>query len=314
MQAIQLANYGGSEVLTLKEVPRPTCQPGEVLVRVQAVGLNYLDMLIRKGTNLPVSQLPLTMPGEIEGIIEEVSDDVKHLRPGQRVTGYSQAGYAQYAIVPASQITVLPDDLAMGNGLLIQHLTAQNLLHQATGYQSLLITAAAGGVGSSAVSIAKIKGIKTIIGLAGSSSKTEYIKSLGATDVVIYTAENWLDQLKEITQQKGVDLILESVGGAIGSTLVSQLSPDGTMVFYGYSSGESSTITLQSLMPGRRILAARLYAAPVALRNQWAREIIDWSRSGELDISFTFYPLAEAAKAHKDMENRSSIGRLVLTP
>ena len=314
MKAIQLAKYGGPDVLVLNEVPRPKCNSGDVLVHVQAVGLNYVDILIRRGSHLQASQFPAVMPGEVEGIIEEVGADVKYLQPGQRVTGYSRAGYAQLATIPADQITVLPDDLPLGKGLLIQHLTARNLLNQATSYQSLAITAAAGGVGSSVVAMANAKGVKTIIGLVGDSAKISYVKSLGATDVIVYTEENWFEQLKEITKQKGVDLIMDAVGGTIGSTLVRQLSDEGTLVIYGNSSGEPSPITLQNLMPGRKAFAARLYGVTADLRNHWANEIVQLIQSGDLNFSLTFYSLADAAKAHSDMESRTSTGRLILKP
>jgi NADPH2:quinone reductase len=315
MKAIQFDHHGGPEILTIREVPKPVCQPEEVSVRVEAIGLNYVDTAIRKGNHLPVQQFPAFMPGEMEGVIEEVGKKVRHLHRGQRVTGYSGAGYAQFAVVPASAVTVLPDDLPLGKGMLIQHLTAQNLLHQATGYQSVLITAAAGGVGSSAVQIAKIKGARMIIGLVGDPGKAGYIQSLGATDVISYSEDNWPKQLEKITEQKGVDLVLESVGGSIGSELVTQLSTNGTMVVYGNSSGEPSPITLQSLiMQTRKIVTARLYSAPVELRNQWTNEIIQWIQSGELNVALTFYSLADAAKAHADLESRKSTGRLILKP
>ncbi|PSL44158.1 NADPH2:quinone reductase [Chitinophaga niastensis] len=315
MKAIQLANQGDFEVLVIKDIPQPVCKPEEVLVRVEAVGLNYVDTLIRKGSHPVLKQFPAIMPGEVEGVIEATGKEVRHLYPGQRITGYANAGYAQFAVMPASEVTLLPNELPLGTGMLIQHLTAQNLLHQAAGYQSLLITAAAGGVGSSTIRIAKLKGISTIIGMVGSADKAGYILSLGATGTVIYTADNWQDQLDTLTEKKGVDLILESVGGPVASALLPRLSRGGTMVVYGNSSRQPTIVDISDLIiSNTRIVSARLYSAPAELREQWTREIIQWILSGELDVSITLYPLADASRAHRDMEERRSIGRLILQP
>ncbi|MBN9380504.1 MAG: zinc-binding dehydrogenase [Chitinophagaceae bacterium] len=313
MKAIQLVNYGGPELLTIKEIPLPVCKPDEVLVRVEAVGLNYVDTLIRKGRHPILKQFPAVMPGEVEGIIEDAGKEVRHLYPGQRITGYAQAGYAQFAVIPASEVTLLPEELPLGTGMLIHHLTAQNLLHQSDGYDSLLITAAAGGVGSSVIRIAGLKGVGTIIGMAGSADKAGYVSSLGATSTVIYTAGNWLDQLDALVEKKGIDLILDSVGGHVGAALLSRLARGGTMVVYGNSSGQPSIVDMSGLiMSNTRIVSARLYSAPLTLREQWTKEIIQWIRSGQLDVKITSYPLVDAARAHQDMEERRSIGRLIL--
>ncbi|WP_143306543.1 quinone oxidoreductase family protein [Chitinophaga vietnamensis] len=315
MQAIQLAYPGDTSVLTMHETPIPDCKNDEVLVRVAAVGLNYVDTLIRKGSHPVLKQFPAFMPGEVEGVITTVGSDVPGLRPGQRVTGYSNAGYAQFALISASEVTVLPDDLPLGQGMMIQHLTAQNLLHTSKSYASVLITAAAGGVGSSTVRIARLKGIPMIIGLTSSLDKAPYIRSLGATHVIIYTQNDWQEQISAITNNNGVDLILESVGGTIGSALLTQLSRGGTMVVYGNSSGQPSPVTLQSvIMSNTTITSSRLYATPLALRKQWADEIIQWIQSKQLEVAITAYPLAQAGKAHDDMEKRASTGRLILTP
>jgi len=186
MQAIQLAATGEPEVLELKQLPAPNMLPGEVLVKIEAIGLNFVDTLIRKGKHPSFQSFPAIMPGEIEGVITSVSKDVTQFYPGQRVTGYTQAAYAQFAAISTEQLTVLPDDLPTGKGMLIQHLTAQNLLHQASGYRSVLITAAAGGVGSSVICTARIKNVPVIAGLLGNMQKAPYVQSLGATHAISY--------------------------------------------------------------------------------------------------------------------------------
>ena len=316
MQAIQLAVTGGPEVLELKELSEPNILPGEVLVKIEAIGLNFVDTLVRKGKYPSFQSFPAIMPGEIEGVITRVGKEVTQFYPGQRVTGYTQAAYAQFAAISAEQLTVLPDDLPTGKGLLIQHLTAQNLLHQASGYRSVLVTAAAGGVGSSAICTARIKNIPVIAGLLGNIQKASYIQSLGATHAISYLEENWISQLKEITNDNGFDLILDSVGGVIGSALINLLAPGGTLVVYGNSSGQPSSIDLQSVvMPAiRKITGARLNATSPELKAKWAKEIFQWIKSGQLNVTPTCYALADAASAHRDMENRTSTGRLILLP
>jgi NADPH2:quinone reductase len=177
----------------------------------------------------------------------------------------------------------------------------------------VIVTAAGGGVGSIAIQLAKIKGAETIIGLTGSMQKADLIHSLGATAVIDYRSDNWLDQLDALTKKKGADLILESVGGDIGSALFTRLAPGGTMVVYGFSSGKLASIDMQSLViSATRVVGARLITASEVQKQQWANELVQWIRTGQLKTPITSYSLADVAQAHADMENRSTTGRVIL--
>jgi NADPH2:quinone reductase len=309
MQTIQLTQTGGPAMLTMKQAEKPQPQPDEILVKTITIGINYADLLIRKGI-YPIGQpLPAIMPGEIEGIIEAVGTNVKHLHPGQKVTGYAMQGYAEYALINATQAFVLPDDLPLGNGLLVQALTAQHLLSQSGNPGSIIITAAAGGVGSFAIQLAKRKGIKNIIALTGSKEKHAYVLSLGATQAVSYRDENWQEQIGSA----GVDVILDAVGGELGTALVSLLAFNGTMIVYGGTAEQPTNINLQQLISkSNKVIGATIYAASVEQKQQWMDEFVTLIKEEKLHFPLTTYPFAEAAKAHQAIEDRITTGKVAL--
>lgn len=314
MKAIILKEYGGPEVLALQEVAMPQPAADEVLVKVAAVNVNYADALIRRGVYPAGKELPAVVPGEVEGVVEQAGADVKHLQPGQRVTGYAPAGYAEYAVLKAAQAIQLPHDLPLGHGLLTHALTAQNLLHQVENYSAVIITAAAGGVGSMAIQLAKLKGVKTIIGLAGSKEKLAYVTSLGATHAISYADAGWQQQVKAATGNAGADLVLDAIGGEVGSALVPLLAAKGTLVVYGNSSGQPTLITAQQLIyTGAKVTGATLFNVPPATLQQWANELIRHIQEGRLQLQVTRYSLAEAAAAQRDIEGRLTTGKVVLT-
>ena len=315
MKAIVLKQYGGPDVLELQDAAMPGPAADEVLVKVQAVNVNYADVLVRRGIYPAGAPLPAIAPGEVEGVVEKAGAAVTHLRPGQRVTGFAPAGYAEYAVLKAAQAICLPAGLPLGHGLLGHALTAQNLLHQAEGCQSVVITAAAGGVGSMAVQLAVLKGVKNIIGLVGSREKVARVKALGATHAISYEEADWQQQVRAATGNTGADLVLDAVGGAIGGALVGLLAPKGTLVVYGSSSGQPTLVTAQELIfTGARVTGATLFTAPPEKLQQWAGEVIQYMEAGRLQLQVTPYPLADAAVAQEAVEGRKTMGKVVLVP
>lgn len=314
MKAVTLNAYGAPEVLEVTEQPMPAPAPHEVIVKVQAVGVNYADLLIRQGVYPFIPQFPAILPGEINGIITATGSEVQHLQAGQRVTGHAPAGYAAYAAIPAAGLTVLPDQIPPAAGLLTHPLTAQHLLEQTSGYRSVVITAAAGGVGSQAVQLAKIKGVPLIIALTGSTAKQEYVRTLGATHAINYRDTDWLQQLTAITGQQGADLILDATGGDMPAQLATALAVNGTLIVYGNSSGQPSSINPQELvMKSARVVGSTVYNIPAGQRQQWSDYLVKLIATGQLQARINSYPFTDAARAHSDMGNRQNTGRTVLT-
>lgn len=300
MQAIITTKTGGPEVLTIQETPIPQPQPDEVLVRTTTIGINYADLLIRKGIYPKTAAI---MPGEIEGIIEQAGSNIKHLHPGQKVSGYSSNGYAEYATIHTSQTFVIPDDLPSGHGLLVQALTAQHLLSQAGDPKSILITAAAGGVGSFLIQLARLKGIKNIIALTGSKEKHAFARSLGATHAYTYGEQTDLT----------ADVIVDAIGGETGAALLPLLAPYGTMIVYGGTAGEPTNIDVQQLIHKfGKITGSTLYSLSTEQKQQWYDELTDLIKQGELIFNITTYPFADVAKAHQAIEDRTTTGRVAL--
>lgn len=300
MLAIITTQTGGPEVLTIQQTAVPQPQPDEILVKTTAIGINYADLLIRKGIYPKTTAI---MPGEIEGIIEQTGSNVKHLHAGQKVSGYSTQGYAEYATIHASQAFVLPIDLPSGHGLLVQALTAQHLLSQAGDPSSILITAAAGGVGSFLVQLAKLKGIKTIIALTGSKEKYAFVRSLGATHAYTYGEQTNLK----------ADVIVDAVGGETGAALIHQLAPYGTMIVYGGTAGQPTNIDVQQLIHKfGKVTGSTLYSLSAEQKQQWYHELADLITQGKLTFHITTYPFADVVKAHQAIENRTTTGRVAL--
>ncbi|QJB38163.1 zinc-binding dehydrogenase [Chitinophaga oryzae] len=314
MKAVTLNAYGAPEVLEVTDQPMPVPAPQEVIVKVQAVGVNYADLLIRQGIYPFIAQFPAILPGEVSGIITETGSGVQHLKAGQRVTGYAPAGYAAYAAIPAAALTVLPDQVSPAAGLLTHALTARHLLEQTSGYRSLVITAAAGGVGSKAVQLAKIKGVPQIIALTGSAAKQNYVRSLGATHAINYRESDWLQQLTAITGPQGADLVLDATGGDTPAQLVSALAVNGTLIVYGNSSGQPTAVNPQELiMKSARIIGSTVYNILPEQRRQWSQELLELIAAGQLQSQINSYPFTDVIRAHSDIEGRRNTGRTVLS-
>lgn len=314
MKAIILNQYGGPEVLTWQETEKPLPQVDEVLIKTAAIGINYANVLIRQGKYRAYYPLPARMPGEIEGVIEAVGANVQHLTIGQRVTGVANNGYAAFAAINAKEVFVLPPDLPATQGLLSQGLTAQYLLQQANDFQSVIITAAASGVGSFAVQLARLKGVKNIIALAGNKEKVAYAKSLGASHAFSYFDADWQEQVLQATDNTGANLILDAIGGDIGTALATMISQHGTMVVYGNMSEKSMAIDGNTMgLKSNRIIGASVYHATPENKQQWFNEMMAWLQAGKLKLDVTAFPYTAIVAAFQFLENRNATGRVVLT-
>ncbi|HEY0458796.1 MAG TPA: quinone oxidoreductase [Pyrinomonadaceae bacterium] len=315
MKAIRVHELGGAEKLLLEEVERPTPRADEVLIKVAAAGINYADTMMRAGNYLTKPDLPFTLGYEAAGTIEALGESVTNLQIGQRVLAtVSSGGYAEFATARAALTMPIPDELGFGEAtaLLVQGLTALGLLNEAREGQSILVHAAAGGVGTLLVQLAKHKGLK-VIGTASSDQKLQLVANLGADKAVNYTEEDWTDEVLKATDGRGVDWIIEMVGGAIVGKNLKVLAKHGTMWIYGAASGEDFKVSVLSLMEKNHTIRGYwLMNESVENRIKFTRQLLEHLAAGRLKIQVTEFPLEQAREAHEAIENRKTTGKVVL--
>ena len=242
MLAVRFYQHGGPDVLRCEEIPTPKPAAHEVLIRVEAAGVNYADTVRRNGDYYPVPTVFPAIPGgEIVGSIEALGEGVDHLEVGAHVFALiDQGGYAQYAVAPTSSIIPVPEGLnpVQGIALIVQGLTAALVLKETAGLragESILIQGAAGGVGLLSVQLARIYGAGLIIAAAGSPEKREFALSLGADLAVDYTQPDWPQQVLKATDEYGVDIVQEMTGGEVFQQSLDCLTKFGRMVVYGFA-------------------------------------------------------------------------------
>ena len=313
MKAIQFSEHGKADVLQIVELPTPQPKPGEVLIKVAAAGVNYADIHQRNG----VYPMPVTLPYvagyEVAGIIEAVGEGVTHLQAGQRVMAMvPSGGYAEYALAVAAQAVPLPDGLgdAEATALLVQGMTAAGLLR--TGhYDSVLVLAAAGGVGSVLVQLAKAQG-KRVIAAVGSETKKAQVIALGADAAVSYADADWVQQVRDATGGQGVAAAFDAVGGVVGVGALQALGAGGTLVVYGSASGEPTILAGQQLIGQVQAVRGYTLFADVAKFQDFAVELFGHLQSGKLSLPVQTYPFSEVQTAHRDMESRQTQGKVAL--
>ena len=322
MKHIQVSKHGGAEELKLVDSPTPTPGAGQALVKIAASGVNFIDVYFRSG--LYKADLPFTPGNEGAGVVEAVGAGVTDLKPGTRVAYAMQRGsYAEYAVVPASQLVPLPDavDLHTAAAAMLQGMTAHYLTHSTFPLKpgdKALVHAAAGGAGRLIVQMAKMLGA-TVYGTAGTDAKAAIAKEAGADEVIIYTRDDFAVKVKELTGGKGVDVIYDSVGASTFLKGLDLLRPRGTMALFGQSSGSVDPIDPNILNPKGSLFLTRPSLAHHCLTREellWrAGDVLGWIGSGKLQLLIDkTYPLGNAADAHRDLEGRKTAGKLLLIP
>ncbi len=324
--AIQITAYGGPEQLELVELPVGDPGPGEIRIRHQACGLNFIDVYQRTG--LYANPLPLTLGMEGAGIVEAVGEGVKHLQVGDRAAYASQppGSYSQVRVMPAKTVCRLPDaiDFDTGAAMMLKGLTAQYLLKKTLPVQGLqpgdhvLFHAAAGGVGLIACQWARALGLQ-LIGTAGGAAKCELALQHGAAFVIDYTRENFVARVKDITGGKGVKVVYDSVGKDTFEGSLNCLRPFGLMASFGNASGPVPPFAIGNLGPkGSLYLTRQTLFTHIATREStqaMADELFAVVGSGQVKIRIDQrFPLADAAQAHRDLEARKTTGSTVLLP
>src|SRR4051794_30606125 len=256
MNAIRMHETGGVEVLRVEDVDTPVPGEGEVLIRVAVAGVNYTDVMARQGVYMSrdaALDLPAVLGTEVAGVVTAAGPGVPEQIVGKRVIAFVHGGYAEYAIAPVRLVAELPAalDFAVAVSFLVQGVTAWQLLRDCgrlEAGQSVLVHSAAGGVGTLAVQLAKALGASTVVATAGSADKRRLALELGADVALDYTSPDWVEQVLEATDGRGVDIVLDAVGGDIGELSLGCLAPFGRLVVYGVASKRLASFAGSQLM------------------------------------------------------------------
>ena len=321
MKAIQMAETGGPEVLKYRDLQDPEPGPGQALVEIKAAGINYTDVYTRSGTNPP--KLP-TVPGiEASGLVLKLGEGVTEVAVGDRVAYSSGPGsYAEIGAIPAWRLMKVPEALSFEQGAaaMLQGMTAHYLSHDAFPLKpgdTALIHAGAGGVGQLLIQMAKIRGAE-VITTVSTGEKAEIAKAAGADHVVMYTEQNFEDEVVRITNGKGVQVVYDAVGVTTFDQSIVSLAVRGYMISYGAAAGPVPPVPLATLNSKSLFLTRPTLVSYTLTREEIAMRsgaVFEWIRSGKLKLSISQkFPLSEAAEAHRQLEGRLTTGKLLLIP
>lgn len=322
MKAIQIHSTGGPEVLQLVELPIPEPGPGQVLVRIEAVGVNFIEIYFRKGVYK--TAFPMTPGSEAAGTVEELGPGVTGFTAGDAVASTAFMGsYAEYALVPAAQLVKIPQGLSMERAAaaILQGMTAHYLTHSTwplkTG-ETALVHAGAGGVGLLLTQMAVKLGAR-VITTVSTKAKAELSREAGASDVILYTEQDFEIEVKRLMNGKGVDVVYDSVGKTTFDKSLNCLRPRGLLALFGASSGPVPPFDLIQLNSKGSLFITRPtlwhYIATHAELEWRAGDVLGWAASGQLKLRTEFtFPLADAAQAQIDLEERKTTGKTLLVP
>jgi NADPH2:quinone reductase len=322
MKAIQIHDTGGPEVLKLAELPIPQPGPGQVLIRVEAVGVNFIEIYFRKGTYK--AALPFTPGSEAAGTVEELGPGVTGFAAGDAVASVSVLGsYAEYALVPAASLVKVPAGLSMQQAAaaLLQGMTAHYLSHSTFPLKAgdtALIHAGAGGVGLLLTQMASRLGAR-VITTVSTAAKAKLSREAGAADVILYMEKDFVEEVKRLTNGKGVDVVYDSVGKTSFEGSLNCLRPRGLLALFGASSGAVPPFDLIQLSGKGSLFITRptlWHYVATRVELEWrAGDVLGWTAKGELKLRTEFvYPLSEAAQAQIDLEARKTTGKILLEP
>jgi NADPH2:quinone reductase len=322
MKAIRVHQHGGPDVLRYEDIPTPSAGPGQVLVHIEAAGLNFIDVYERTG--LYQVELPRTLGMEAAGTVTEVGPDVADLAAGDRVAYTGVAGaYAEYAVVPADRAVRVPPGVTLKQAAaaILQGMTAHYLAsstYPLRPNETCLVQAAAGGLGLLLCQMAKLRGAR-VIGTVSTGAKADLARAAGADDVILYTQQDFELEVKRLTGGAGVQVVYDSVGKTTFLKGLNCLARRGMMVLCGQSSGPVEPIDPQLLhRKGSLFLTRPTLFHYMATRDELlarANEVFGWIADGKLAIRIDReYTLSEAAAAQRALEGRQTTGKVLLIP
>jgi NADPH2:quinone reductase len=329
MKAVRVHELGGPEVLRYEEISNPSLKAGEVLVKIEAAGVNFLDIYYRSGFYWGGHHrraLPYIPGAEAAGIVLEVGTDVEEVKPGDRVAyGISNGSgsYAEFHAVPGWQLFKLPDsvDFQTAAAVMLQGMTAHYLTHSTYNVKpndTVLIHAAAGGTGLLLVQLAKLLGAR-VIGTVSSEEKAQIACAAGADITVNYVKQDFAAEAKRVTAGKGANVVYDSVGKETYEKSLDSLAPLGMLVIFGQASGpvppfDTAVLNAKgSLSLARPSLTHNVASHADVVRR--AGDLFNWIETGKLDVKIgKVFRLADAAQAHRELESRRSVGKILLVP
>ena len=322
MRAIVMEKTGGPEVLELRELPRPEPGPGQALIRIEASGVNFVDVYLREG-RYPV-QLPSVPGQEAAGVVEAVAPDVKTVKVGDRVAWMHILGtYAEYAVAPVSRLILVPEGVStqQAAAAMLQGMTAHYLAYACYVIKpndTVLVHAGAGGVGLLLIQMAKRVGAR-VLTTVSSEEKAALAREAGADEAILYTKEDFAERVRALTGGEGVPVVYDSVGKTTFEGSLKCLRPRGMMVLFGASSGAVPPLDLMRLSTMGSLYVTRPtmkdYTATREELQMRAGDVLGWVRDGRLKLRMEHdYKLADAAEAHRDLEARKTTGKVLLIP
>jgi NADPH2:quinone reductase len=322
LKAIQITQTGGPEVLTLAELPIPTPSSGQVLIKIAAAGINFIEIYYREGRYK--APLPLIPGTEASGTVVQLGSGVEGFAVGDAVATTGALGsYAEYALVPVAQLVKVPAgvDLKLAAAVMLQGMTAHYLTLSTwvlVPGETALVHAAAGGIGLLLTQMARACGAH-VIATVSTPEKAELARAAGANEVILYTEVDFETETRRITEGRGVDVVYDSVGKATFEKSLNCLRPRGLLALFGGSSGAVPPFDPMQLAAKGSLFVTRPtlkdYIATRAELEERANAVLNWVAEGKLKLHAEHtYPLAEAAQAHIDIASRKTTGKLLLIP
>ncbi len=322
MKAIRAYETGDPDVLKYEDAPEPAPGPGQAVVSIHSIGVNYTDVSSRKGTNPPAA-FPWTPGREASGVVTAIADGVTDVAVGDRVAYAMHTGsYAERQAVPAWLLVPIPDDMdfATGAATLLQCMTAHFLVHDVIPLQAgqrALVHAGAGGMGLLLIQMLKRQGLH-VYTTVSTDAKAALARSAGADDVILYTHQDFEEAIRRMTDGQGVKIIYDAVGATTFEKGLRILGRRGCMALYGQAGGPVGMVDSAMLRNGSLFLTRPTLGDYTATRPellQRAQECLDWVQSGQIKLNVTLnLPLSQAAQAHRLLEGRQTTGKILLTP
>lgn len=322
MRRVRYHEYGGPEVLRVEQADLPEPGSGELRIRTDTIGANFVDIKLRSGAGgIFAWPLPATLTGDVVGTVDAVGEGVEERLVGTRVAAMSTDAYADYAVVDAEWAVPVPDGVDDGAASMLPTVAPMALRVLRAGRlapgETVLVHSAAGAIGHLAVQLARLLGAGDVIATASSPAKLDFAKACGADAGVDYTEPDWAERVRAVAPD-GVDVVLDAVGGRLTVDGVGLLAPFGRLVAYGAASGETPAVSTRELFPLKEFVGFSMSAWCAARPDEARRETAELAghfAAGRLrGAVHATLPLTEAARAHRLLDDRAQLGRILLVP